>query len=52
MTRPTPPTGDETDSERSRYAQFTAGDALIVYERDDTSRWIESDYTVSVADMR
>ena len=52
MTRPNPPRGDETNSERPRYGQFTAGDALIVYERDDTSRWIESDYTVSVADMR
>lgn len=52
MTRPDPPTSDERTTERSQYGQFTAGDALIVYDREDTSRWIESDYTVDVADMR
>lgn len=52
MTRPDSPTSDESPTERSQYGQFTAGDALIVYDRDDTSRWIESDYTVAVADMR
>jgi hypothetical protein len=52
MTRPDPPTSDERPTERAQYGQFTAGDALIVYDREDTSRWIESDYTVDVADMR
>jgi hypothetical protein len=52
MTRPDPPTSDDDASEREQYGQFTAGDALIVYDREDTSRWIESDTTVPLADMR
>jgi hypothetical protein len=35
-----------------RYRQFTAGDCLVLYDREDTSRWIETDTTVPAADMR
>jgi hypothetical protein len=50
-------THSETDpaddcDERSRYGQFTAGDALVVYDREDTARWLQSELVVSLADMR
>lgn len=35
-----------------RYGQFTTKDALVVYEHEDTSRWLQSDTVVSLADMR
>ena len=43
---------DEGDDPQSRYRQFTAGDALVVYDREDTARWLQYDLVVSLADVR
>ena len=52
MTSPDTDSEPDRDEPRSRYGQFTAGDALIVYDREDTARWLQSELVVSLADVR
>ena len=52
MTYPETDPADDRDEPRSRYGQFTAGDALVVYDREDTARWLQSELVVSLAEMR
>ncbi|WP_169302464.1 DUF7331 family protein [Halorientalis salina] len=50
MTRPERRSTDRTPSP-GRYRQFTTRDALVVYDREDTSRWLQSDTVVSLDEM-
>lgn len=50
MTRPERRSTDRTPS-TDRYRQFTTRDALVVYDREDTSRWLQSDTVVSLDEM-
>ncbi|SDF44144.1 hypothetical protein SAMN05216218_106150 [Halorientalis regularis] len=52
MTQPETDPADDCDEPQRRYGQFTAGDALVVYDREDTARWLQSELVVSLADMR
>ncbi|SEO36775.1 hypothetical protein SAMN05216388_1011149 [Halorientalis persicus] len=52
MTHPETDPADDCDEPASRYRQFTAGDALVVYDREDTARWLQSELVVSLAEMR
>jgi hypothetical protein len=35
-----------------RYGSFTTGDELVVYDREDDDRWIQSDVGVELAEAR
>lgn len=52
MTRPHQHTPDPDDPSTDRYGQFTTQNALVVYDRQDTSRWLQSDTVVSLEEMR
>lgn len=52
MTRPEQRSTTRARSETDRYGQFTTKNALVVYDREDTSRWLQSDTVVSLADVR
>lgn len=52
MTYPETDSADDCDEPQTRYRQFTAGDALVVYDREDTARWLQSERLVSLAEMR
>ncbi|WP_299268585.1 DUF7331 family protein [Halorientalis sp.] len=52
MTHPETDSADDCDEPQTRYRQFTAGDALVVYDREDTARWLQSERLVSLAEMR
>jgi len=52
MTRPERRATNRTRPSTDRYRQFTTRDALVVYDREDTSRWLQSDTVVSLAEMR
>ena len=43
---------DGSEEPRRRYSQFDAGDGIVVYDREDTARWIQSDRFVPLPDLR
>ena len=52
MTRSERRPSDQTRPSTDRYRQFATRDALVVYDREDTSRWLQSDTVRSLAEMR
>lgn len=43
---------DSPDPAGARYRTITFDDGLVVYDREDTSRWIHADGAVPLASMR
>lgn len=40
------------DRSAERYGQFETRDALVIYDRQDTSGWLQSDIVLSLDDVR
>ena len=51
MTRPERRSVDRDSHPSTRYGQLTTADGVVVYDRDDTSGWLQSDVYVTLTEM-
>jgi len=52
MNPPESPDAETVAETTDRYGQFTTGSALVIYERQNTARWLQSDTVLAIAEMR
>ncbi len=51
MTRPERRSVDRDRHPSNRYGQLTTAEGVVVYDRDETSGWLQSDVHVALTDL-